>query len=533
MNSGSSSKTFTRRAFLRWSGSVALLSLSPAALLARSGDLETVCLIHTTDLHGNILPAYSYGGVADLGGLARCATRIKQWRSQYPHNILLDLGDLYQGTEVGYRSRGQIMIRCLNHLGYDAWVPGNHEFDWGVEAFEKAVQSSNMPVVCSNSRWDGHRVWNEREVEKTPLHPWLLKEVNGYRIAFIGLTTPGIPSWFLPEKLGQFRATDPVGALRMTMRQVEAARADAIVLGTHMGIRPGMTRDDNANRLFAIAEAFPQIDVILGGHTHRNQPNERIAGIPYSQANYFGIHVGRLDLVFDRDSRKLVHVQPMTSYMDSSVKLDPEVLSLTREEVEASSAYLAEPVGRLADRLSVETAPARPSGIERLVGTAVVQGLKGRGIHVDACYHGLIYQDSPIEAGDKTVEDCWSILPFENFVVTARFTREQLIAVMEEAYNHRSLRNLIGLPKLEVRGPRGSRRIVSVKDERGREWPNDRPITVAINSYDAASGGGRFPLLREILEGPSSQRKLHQLLVRSVMIDWIREHSPVRGGDLL
>ncbi len=527
------SAVYSRRAFLRWSGSAALLSLVPSTLLGRSANLDTVCLIHTTDLHGNILPTSTYGGIPDVGGLARCATRIKQWKAQNPHHLLLDMGDLYQGTDVGFRTKGQVMIRCLNHLGYDAWVPGNHEFDWGVEAFESALKASNMPVICANSRWDGQRVWNEREVGKTPLQPWVLKKLNGYKVAFIGLTTPGIPNWFLPEKLGEFRATDPVGALRMTLRQVEAAKPDAIILGTHMGIRPGMTGDDTANRLFAIAEAFPQIDAILGGHTHRDQPNQRVGRIPYTQANYFGIHVGRLDLVFDRDSRKLVQVQPMTSYMDGSVKLDPEVLSLTRDEVEASQVYLAEAVGRLDDRLSVETSPNRPSGIERLIGTAVVQGLYSRGIEVDACYHGLIYQDSPIEPGEKTVEDCWSILPFENFVVTAQFSRAQLIAIMEEAYNHRSLRSLIGLPKLETRGSRGNRRIVSVKDEHGREWPDDRPIRVAINSYDAASGGGRYTVLREVLEESASQRKMHPLLVRSVMIDWIREKSPVREQDLL
>ena len=523
----------SRRAFLRWSGSAALLSLLSPSLLGRQASLDTVCLIHTTDLHGNILPTSTYGGTPNVGGLARCATRIKQWKAQNPHHMLLDLGDLYQGTDVGYRTQGQVMVRCLNHLGYDAWVPGNHEFDWGVEAFESAVQSSQMPVICANSRWDGQRVWNEREVDNTPLQPWILKELNGYKVAFIGLTTPGIPNWFLPEALGEFRATDPVGALRMTMRQVETAEPDAIILGTHMGIRPGMTRDDAANRLFAIAEAFPQIDAILGGHTHRNQPNERVGTIPYSQAHYFGIHVGRLDLVFDRDSRKLLHVQPMTSYMDRSVKLDPEIASLTHDDVDASRAHLAEPVGRLADRLSVETAPNRPSGIERLIGTAVVQGLASKGIEVDACYHGLIYQDASIEPGDKTIEDCWSILPFENFVVTAQFTREQLIAVMEETYNQRALRSLIGFPRMEVRGSRGNVRIVSVRDKDGREWPSDRPIRVAINSYDAASGGGRFPILRQVLDESSSQRKMHQLLVRSIMIDWIRDHSPVRVGDLL
>ena len=68
-----------------------------------------------------------------MGGLARCAAQIRKWRKSNPHSLLVDVGDVYQGTAVGWMTRGRLMIDLFNKLQYDAWVLGNHEFDWGPE----------------------------------------------------------------------------------------------------------------------------------------------------------------------------------------------------------------------------------------------------------------------------------------------------------------------------------------------------------------------------------------------------------------
>ena len=134
---------FSRRRFLRGSGGRRLLASAPGPLLAEEGNTVTISILHTTDLHGHILPTVDYDGHPNLGGLARCATQIRQWQSEAPNSILLDVGDVYQGTEVSLRARGANMIRCLNALRYDAWVVGNHEFDWGMDPFVESVQHSD------------------------------------------------------------------------------------------------------------------------------------------------------------------------------------------------------------------------------------------------------------------------------------------------------------------------------------------------------------------------------------------------------
>src|SRR5436853_3743486 len=146
-------RSWTRREFLKLAGRAGVLSAVPtlaSAATALNSDTVCISILHTTDLHGHILPASDYDGNPDRGGLARCVTQIRRWRGQNPNSILIDVGDVYQGTDVGLRTKGDLMVDLFNHLKFDAWVVGNHEFDWGIDPFISAVQKSKMPVLAAN-----------------------------------------------------------------------------------------------------------------------------------------------------------------------------------------------------------------------------------------------------------------------------------------------------------------------------------------------------------------------------------------------
>src|SRR4029453_14357918 len=137
-------RSWTRRDFLKLAGRAGLLGVfPPLANAAAALEPDTVCIsiLNTTDLHGHILPTFDYDGTGDRGGLARCVTQIRRWRRQNPNSILVDVGDVYQGTEVSLRNNGELMIDLFNHLKYDARVIGNNEFDWGMQPFTNALQN--------------------------------------------------------------------------------------------------------------------------------------------------------------------------------------------------------------------------------------------------------------------------------------------------------------------------------------------------------------------------------------------------------
>ena len=284
----------------------------------------TISLFNTTDLHGHILPTKTYEGVENVGGMARCATQIRKWQAEQPNSILIDVGDVYQGTPESRASDGQIMINLFNKLKYDAWVIGNHEFDWGFGTVVKSVQASTMPVLASNAKVGGK--WTNKLEPGHPMSkvaPYLIKEVAGFKIGIVGTVTPGLPAWLNKGLLSDFVAADPLKSVQFAIKKLQAEKVDAIILACHFGLK-GLfggkpAPDDFANRVNELTQTCREIDVVVAGHTHKDIGKGTVNGIPYTQASYYGIHTGRVDLTFDLATRKLVSKEVSTKLMDASV----------------------------------------------------------------------------------------------------------------------------------------------------------------------------------------------------------------------
>src|SRR5437773_1684710 len=524
-------RSWTRREFLKLAARAGLLSAVPTlarAVAALNPDTVCISILHTTDLHGHILPTFDYDGKPDCGGLARCATQIRRWRRENPNSILIDVGDVYQGTDVSLQNKGALMIDLLNHLDYDAWVVGNHEFDWGMECFEHALQQSNMPVLAANMLMEG-RLPGEFPEANHPfarIQPFILKEVAGIKIAIIGVTTPGMPFWLWPELTRGLDFRHPVEPVRRAIVGAKRGGADAIVLSGHMGLKARSDGDDFANTVMALTSEFPEIVVFIAGHTHQDVPSQLTNGVLFTQADHFGIHVGRVDLLFDRNSKKLLHREAICELMDNRFGFDHTVVSRAKSELDESEAALAQPIGELAETLHAHSRPGEPSDLERLVGTAIMEVLRERDVPVDGAMHGVFDERSNFIAGPKTINDIWNVLPYENYVVTAELLPYEIKVIMEEVYATHERRNLLGF---EVRTERRGyeRRITSMTFEDGRPLDRGKKYVIAFNAFDSRSAGHRFMKLRTLLETASANCTLHQVQTRDALIDYFRRHRIV------
>jgi 2',3'-cyclic-nucleotide 2'-phosphodiesterase/3'-nucleotidase len=524
-------KSWTRRDFLKLASQAGLLSAFPTlASAAAALESDTVCIsiLHTTDLHGHILPTADYNGNPDYGGLARCAAQIRRWRRQNPNSILIDVGDVYQGTDVSLRNKGELMIDLFNHLKYDAWIVGNHEFDWGIETFINALQRSEMPVLAANTILNGKPAGASCDSQHpfAKIQPLIVKEIAGIKLAIIGVTTPGMPFWLGPEFTRGIDFQNPVEPVRCAIARAKSEGAHAIVLSGHMGLKMRSGGDDFANTVMALTSEFPEVAVFIAGHTHQAIPSRLTNGVLFTQADHFGIHVGRVDLLFDRNSKKLLHREAICELIDNRIHFDHVVVSRAKSQLAESDAVLSSPVGELADRLRGRSRPGMPSDVERLIGDAIREALLERNVRVDGVMHGAFDDNASLPAGPKTLHDIWNLIPYENYVVTAQLSPDEIKAVMEEVFASHEKRNLLGF-ELKTRGRADDCRIISLTLADGRPLDRSKKYVVGFNSFDSRSGGHHFMKLRALLERPEAKCVLHPVQTRDALIDYFQRHKIV------
>lgn len=507
-----------RRDFLAGAGaSLGTAWLDPEAVLRADelGRARTISIFHTTDLHGHIVPTSTYEGLDDVGGLARCATCIREWRRMSPHSLTVDVGDVVQGTATSLRSDGRLMIDLFNRLGYDAWALGNHDFDWGPEALASLLETSQAPVLTANLTRGG----------KTPggfdgawqnVRPWTIREVGGFRIGLVGLITPGLESWLPRELLDGVVPVDPLQSLTTAVAEAKGEKPDAIVVIGHMGWR---FNDDYANPIRELLRDAKDIDVYLAGHSHQNKPAWMLHGTLCSQASYHGIHCGRVDLTFDLATRKLVDRRVYTLLMDDRFAADPLVMQVAQPDLAASAAELARPVATATREFSGE---GRDSPLGRLLCESFATALARAGSPVDGVLHGT-FATGPLRAGPVTVGDCWRVIPYENRLVTGELTGGELVDVLaEDANDKRSDRTLW---PFEVKRDEKGRPAVILRD--GEVVPAERRFRIAFNSYDAQSGGRRLMRLREILAQPGANRKTTAIDTRTALINALLDRREI------
>lgn len=475
---------------------------------------KTISIFHTTDLHGHIEPTTTYEGVGDVGGMARCVTQIRRWRKQFPDSLLVDVGDVYQGTPVGLETDGQIMIDLFNRLDYDAWAIGNHDFDWGREVLEENLKRSKAKILTGNLRIGDKPVGEIDGAWKNVL-PWTIRETGGFRIGLVGLTTPGMPFWLAPETLGGVEVFDPAESLKQSVAELKSEKVDAIVVMGHMGWR---WEEDYANPVPSLLENIEGVDVYLAGHSHQDRATWYEGSTICTQASYFGIHCGRVDLTFDLESRKLIDRKAFTVRMDGRFELDPAVMETARPELKKADEQLARKVCTVTREIPLRG----DDSLRTIFCKSFVSALKRSGTEVDGVFHGT-FGSGALEPGELTVGDCWKHLPYENILITVDLNEKELRMILAEERESRSSDRVLWPFEVgrAAKGEVGELRL------NGEPLKTGKRYRIAMNSYDAQSGGKSMMELRRITQLQSSKRTMTSIGTREALIDWFLEQGEV------
>lgn len=287
-----------RRVFVRnLLGSTAGVTLGMIPVQAWSKeDMQRLTILHTNDLHAQIEPFEdNHPRFAGRAGFARISGYVKSCRSENPNLMLVDAGDFFQGTPYFNFFGGELILKLMTGMGYDAGTIGNHEFDNGLQGLHDPVAHAGFPLINSN--------YDFSDTILNGLFPrFRIFNKNGIRVGVYGL---GIELRGLvnEKQHGNVRYNEPLAtALEMEKYLAMERRCDLVVCLSHLGLR---YQNDKISDL-ALAPLTSYTDVIIGGHTHSQleEPilvaNNRGEMVVVNQAHYGGLMVGRLDFIFER-----------------------------------------------------------------------------------------------------------------------------------------------------------------------------------------------------------------------------------------
>jgi len=481
------------------------LLLLAVGLAARTADLR---ILHTADLHA----ALEQGREEGSGGMLRIATLIRRLRAEAgaERTLVVDCGDTCQGSLVGALTRGAIGPAVLNAVGYDVWVPGNHEFDFGTRRYVELCDAFAGTLLCGNVRVpvDGNlRSWPG----------WRMVERGGARIAVIGANASYLRNWYLDEA-AHFEVDLAVDQLAALMPEILRAKPDAIVLAIHQGYMEADRR--NVNEIPEIVRQFPEIDLILGAHTHLARPGQRL-GVKtwYVQPPSHGASLVQVDLRLDLAAKQVVSIESKLVEADAAVPHDEATLAAVGPMLEAARKAAAQPVGSVARPLSAAGTPGIDCATSELLCRVLAEAARS-----PVVVHGRL---SPVglPAGPVHEAQLFDLVPYENEIFTARLTPAQLAAIVAEQWRNRNSYVFCGLYGVAATlDPEG--KTAELAPLPAAALDPDGRVLVAFNSYTAAGGGGRFAELVRILEEPASQRRGIGVSTR----DALRDHLARNPG---
>ncbi|MGO2082445.1 5'-nucleotidase C-terminal domain-containing protein [Vagococcus sp.] len=470
-------------------------------------DTKKLTILGSTDVHGNVWD-YSYEDQmeADLG-FARIGTIFKNVKAENPNAMIIDVGDNLQGTLLTddlYSSDSELLtgphpiITAMNTIGYTSMTLGNHEFNFGLSLIEKIQKEANFPILSANTYKKGT---NENFVQA-----YTIKEVDGVKVAILGLTIPHIPNW----------DGDKVASLSFKSMTEEAKKQVKIINNNEKpdviiaAIHSGLDNSDPGAAARNVITQVPEIDAFFLGHDHREFAekikDEKGIDKPVGAVKDTGSGVVRIDLELEqeKDSEEWEIKGSTPSIISSKgVPGDPEVRNATQYAHEKTNEYVNGVVGEAsADFLPAEEIPGIPEAQLRPTAMiSLINNVQMKVTDADLAASALFKAESRLNQGPIKYSDIFNIYKYPNTLVKAKLNGKQLKDLLEKqaAYYQRYEKGDLSIAfnpkirvynydiisgikyKIDISKPEGQR-ITDLTYE-GKDIPDTKELTMAMNNY--------------------------------------------------
>jgi 2',3'-cyclic-nucleotide 2'-phosphodiesterase/3'-nucleotidase len=491
---------------------------------------RTITILQTSDIHGFMLPIQYANNEPTGNGFAKIAALIQKERAGNDSILLIDNGDLIQGTPLAYHharlnaTTENPMIRCLNELHYDAAVIGNHEFNYGLPLLQKALKESAFPWLSANTvdADSGEPFFGK---------PYLLRTFeNGPTVAVLGLTTDFIPNWENPEHIVGLKFEPVLEAARKWVAFLRNEKnADVVIVSYHGGFERNLDTGEPTEPLtgenvgYALCREVEGIDVLLTGHQHRVIAGKQVNGVTVLQPGSQGTYLGKVQLKMQRTATGW-HIRDASSELLSAAEAETvaKIADILMPHEALTQEWLDQPIGKLLGDMRVTDPMALRLKEHPLIEfiNRVQMELSGATISNTALFDNI----SPGFPPDITMRDIVSNYIFPNTLQVIRISGQDIKDALEHSASyfaqydggpvrvspafsepkpqHYNYDMWEGIEyKLNISKPAGER----VENLRYQGQPIERndEYNVVMNNYRAAGGGNYLmfhgkPIVKDI-----------------------------------
>jgi 5'-nucleotidase len=527
-----------------------------------------VVVVGTTDVHGwfaGHVETPQAGGEGVLwGGLPALASYVEALRDQNARNVIVvDSGDMFQGTLESNLFEGEAVVRGYNIIGYTAAAVGNHEFDFGpvgpdsvarkpgedpLGALKRNAQLAMFPLLSANML--------DRATQKTPTwaRPYTMVRVGGAKIGIIGLSTPDTPNVTTAANVISLQFTDPIPATIAAAKALREQGADAVIVIAHMGGRCTDVSNPNdthscevSHEAMEFMDRIPEgvIDAFFAGHTH-SQMRHYMKGIPVVQALHYSREFSTVDFWIDTKNNKVTkseirpHTMICTFVYSGTEQCDPKkapagarlvprvfaeqrILPDTRV-ANAIDPYLKQVAAKREQKLGIHIAApfTRNYLAESSLGDLIADALRAaNNADIGIMNSGGIRDELP--TGELTYAHVFAVSPFDNYPALVMLTGAQITEILRATSNGvRGIMQVSGLRyTIDASKPVGSDRLVSVTRADGSPLGADTLYSVVMPDFVASGGDGADVVMKNV---PRDRvQVLYAQPIREVLIEQLRK----------